>query len=218
MDYKAADQYDINTHLHDSKIIHIESIDKKFISSNKIATHIYKPNIEDLEVSCLDKIVKAQIKFIDKPIISVDSDIISMLNKRLDNSYLIKLWSDFLQLKNDNPSFLEGLKLDNLDSNVESLLEGILKLEPKNISLELTPEKSMYYSVDFAEGLNLYVDHFFELSDKREEIEGDDTEVVFQMFRDKKTISLFEGTLSDALSALESKYILLTKNKQLVSL
>lgn len=176
-------------------------------SSNAVAFEIEDDNIiGDSKQIFWDKLrifYLRDSKSQEKENFSINDDLILNTNNEILKSLLIT----YTEIKKKNTSFWEGINLNNLDANVYSIMETLADLEPSEIDFELTSEKSIYYQLNFSNNLVFYLDHYLELQDKEEETANDDAEVVFQCFKEKSTISFFEGTIEKAILEISEKII-----------
>lgn len=79
--------------------------------------------------------------------------------------------------------------------NFSESLSELLKLKPDTLSLELTPDKSVYFTL-LKGKYSVFIQHYLDVSD------SDDDEAILSAFRENEKLPSFAGRLSDTLSEL----------------
>ncbi len=101
-------------------------------------------------------------------------------------------------------NFLDGVNKNGLKDKISFIVEQLVSLNPDSISFELTEEKSIYFTLKLDERTVVFVDHYLELSDKDMELDGDDSEIVISVFRNKLKVFDYDGKISSAIITLTS--------------
>lgn len=106
----------------------------------------------------------------------------------------------------NDKTFMQGLLLTDLETNVEYIANNLTKVNPDKIQFELTGDKSIYYTLIKGAKIVLF-DHYLKLADVSEEIEGEsDINAIYSIYDNKRLIERFEGGSMEALAKLQLSF------------
>ena len=99
----------------------------------------------------------------------------------------------------DLSAYFEDIPLSEVKSLTSSVVSFLLNLLPDAFTLELTGEKSIFYTIK-KDNMSFYIQQYFEID------EDDGFNATFVKFQDDKKLSSLNGEISHILSEIESHF------------
>ena len=120
------------------------------------------------------------------------------LPKSKKNQLLTQIIHRFNRKVELYPEFNKGLKIDKVEPVVEDLAVELIKNNFEEISITPTEEKSISLKLTHND-FTIYFEYFLELLDASQELEGDDDQVIINVFKNKQIISNWGGNYWESL-------------------
>ncbi len=108
---------------------------------------------------------------------------------------LIHAEKRFLSQLSDYSSLIERVRISTLLESMRKSLSALISINPTQFDLEVTSEDSIYYTAKI-NSYTIYLQHYLVL-----EI-GDEDEIVFSVFENKKNIFNYAGKLNQSFARL----------------
>ena len=93
--------------------------------------------------------------------------------------------------------YFENISYEKIKSNFSLSLSELLRFKPNNFSLEMTIEKSVYYTLIKNDYL-IFIHHYLDIQD------AEDDEVIVTGFKNNDKLPSFAGNLAEAIRSLSN--------------
>jgi len=117
----------------------------------------------------------------------------------LSNKKFLKYDNILSEQFSDLSAYFEDIPLSEVKSLTSSVVSFLLNLLPDAFTLELTGEKSIFYTIK-KDNMSFYIQQYFEID------EDDGFNATFVKFQDDKKLSSLNGEISHILSEIESHF------------
>ncbi len=125
------------------------------------------------------------------------------LPKAKKNQLVSQIIHRFKKSYNLIPDFEDGLKSRNVTPIVEDLVSSLIRFGLEDISIRATVEKSISLTLK-TNNFNIYYEYFLQLIYPTQEIEGDDDQVIINIFTNKKIHSNWGGSYEDSILYIQN--------------